>query len=47
MTTHGFADVLSAESMLDDLHASNSAEWAMIIDQLKDWSNNLLTYLSS
>lgn len=47
MTTYGFADVLSAESMLDDLHTSNSAEWTLIIDQLKDWSNSLLTYLSS
>jgi hypothetical protein len=47
MTTYGFADVLSAESMLDDLNTSNSAEWTLIIDQLKDWSNSLLTYLSS
>lgn len=42
MTIYGFADVLSAESMLEDLHASNSAEWAQTIGQLKDWSYSLL-----
>lgn len=47
MTTYNFADVLSAESMLDDLHIWNSAEWTLVIDQLKNWSNSLLTYLSS
>lgn len=46
MTQFGFVDVLSIESMLDNLHAWESTEWQTRVRQLGTWSKELFDYLA-
>jgi hypothetical protein len=38
---HGFADVLSVETMVNDLRQWKQGSWIKMIEQLKCWSNEL------
>ena len=42
---NNFADVLSVEMMLDDLHAWLPIQWTERINELRHWSDELFTYL--
>ncbi|MDH7577867.1 MAG: hypothetical protein QHH75_08600 [Bacillota bacterium] len=42
---YGFADVLSVEAMVNDLHQWKLAGWAEMLGQLKHWSNELFDSL--
>jgi hypothetical protein len=46
MAEHGIADVLSLESMLDDLAEWGTPNWGERVDQLRAWSAWLFDYLS-
>jgi hypothetical protein len=42
---YNFADVLSVETMLDDLHSWAPTQWSERINELRHWSDELFTYL--
>jgi hypothetical protein len=42
---YNFADVLSIETMLDDLHVWMPTRWSDRINELRHWSDELFTYL--
>lgn len=44
---YGFADVLSVETMLDDLHIWTPPQWTERINQLRYWSDELFSHLSA
>ena len=46
LSEYGFADVLSVESMLDDLARWGTADWSERLNQIRDWSNELLDDLN-
>jgi hypothetical protein len=43
---YNFADVLSVETMLDDLHIWMPTRWTERINQLRQWSEELFAFLS-
>lgn len=46
ISEHGFADVLSLESMLGDLHEWADAGWQQRISELRTWSDGMWDVLS-
>lgn len=46
MHDHGFADVLSVEEMLVDLHRWGDSHWQQRVAEVRVWTEHLLTHLS-
>jgi hypothetical protein len=42
---YGFADILSVETMLDDLRAWRNPGWTNRVRQVRSWSDELFSYL--
>jgi hypothetical protein len=42
---YNFGDVLSTETMLDDLQSWKPTQWAERVDELRQWSDELFRYL--
>lgn len=46
IAAYGFADVLSVETMVNDLHGWKPAGWVEMLEQLRHWSNELFDSLA-
>ncbi|MGB9866752.1 MAG: hypothetical protein ACPLPR_02445 [Bacillota bacterium] len=42
---YGFADILSVETMINDLRSWRPSHWVQRVEQLKQWSNELFEWL--
>ncbi len=46
METHGFADVLSVEQMLADLHTWQPESWLALVNRYRGWTDELFDFLA-
>ena len=46
MTDYGFADVLSIEAMVADLHVWSPVDWCNLLDRRRRWTIDLFDFLS-
>jgi hypothetical protein len=46
METFGFADVLSLETMIDDLREWEDPAWNLRVDEMRAWANGLFDGLT-